>query len=290
MADSIKNDIKKLMSLREKCDKEISRLQKEARARELSENNFGFIKENFEALAPHLFKSKGGRSVIKEYINTIKESRELAKMHLFYECIRKAPKNCDILDYINESKKLICGEIDKSKMAKALPKLRKVYEKAYVMADNPNAITENSKLNEAIEYILTEKKTGMNLPIFSLNMQTIKEFIENNGVEYKEKDGDIDINNLVAEFTNKFDDLSEEDINVLKEICADDAEEVFNKYKNECLKKIDEKKSVFAKQGDIESCEKLNTICEKVAAKDYNPATLSGDICNLFGITRCITD
>lgn len=286
---NIKNDIAKLTSLKEKCETEINRLQKENKAQELSKGGFGFIKENFEMMSPELFKTKEGRAIIREYIDTIKKSRGLSQMHLFYECIRKAPKNCDVNEYINEAKKLICGEADKKEINKSLEKLRKVYERAFVTVGKEDDIIDNKKLNEAVEYIITEKKNTKTLPIFALNMQTIKEFVELNGKDYGNEDT-VDVENLVSNFTEKYNDLPEDDVNLVKEICSSNGEEVFNKYKNECITKINEKRNHFAKQGDDVSLNKLDIICEKVSAKQYNPNTIGSDIYNLFGITKCITD
>ena len=58
----------------------------------LKDKDFGYIKENFENLSNDLFKTKKGRNIINNYINCIKTSQPLTKMHQIYECIRKADK------------------------------------------------------------------------------------------------------------------------------------------------------------------------------------------------------
>jgi len=69
----------------------------------------------------------------------------------------------------------------------------------------------------------------------------------------------------------------------LKEVSSTtDRISVFEKYKNQCIDKINETKEKYAADGDMNSVKKLSNVVEQVSVKSYNLDTLGNDICNLI--------
>lgn len=311
MADKIVNyndiskvrDMATLNLLRENFDKDFEKQKKTVEtlelAKEMGSKKFGCIKESFENMSPELFKTKEGRVIMAKYIACIKESEELSKMHLLYECVRKANKDVDVNAYINEAVSMI-GPVDINKYNESTRKLGKVLGEACekLGCDKVNSInnvrrfaTENDKLNEAVEYVGTHKKTARNLAEYTQSCMVIKEFVDSHeAVNKLAEHASIDIEKSINEFNEKYGkELDEAGQNLVKELLeSTDKESIFNKYKDACLSRIKEKQGIFENDGDKMSSERLGIILEKVNKKGYNPETVNTDVFNLVEMTNSL--
>ena len=276
-------------------DSQKEKIEIASMVRELSGKPFGFIKESFENVSEGLFKTKQGRAIIKKYISCIKENNELSKMHALYECVRKADKNLDLDAYLNEATSMI-GVVDAKKYADATKKLSTVLGEALVKLgkDSSNNFAKgNDALNEAIDYVATHKKSVKNLPERSACYNVIKESIKNSDVEYVfvRQGGEFhQTENAINEFNEKYGEALDESSQALvKELMTStDKEGLFNKYKQDCVQKINEKKSYFEKNGDATSSERLGIILEKVNQRKYNAETVNTDVFNLLEMTKSL--
>ena len=263
--------------------------------KDLENRTFGYIKESFENLSGELFKTKGGRAIIRKYISCIKESDELSKMHALYECVRKADKNLDVDSYLNEATSMI-GLVDSKKYDGATKKLASVLGEAFVKLgkDSQNNFAKSDDiLNEAIDYVATHKKTVKNLPERSAYYNVIKESIKNSDVEYtfvREGSEFKATESAINEFNEKYGEaLDESSQDLVKELMTStNKETIFNKYKDECVAKINEKKDYFDKNGDATSSERLGIILEKVNQRKYNPETVNTDVFNLVEMAKSL--
>lgn len=261
----------------------------------LQDKSFGYIKESFENLSGELFKTKDGRAIIRKYISCIKESNELSKMHALYECVRKADKNLDIDSYLNEATSMI-GVINSKKYASDTKKLSTVLGEAFVKLgkESKNEFANgDDMLSEAIDYIATHKKTVNNLPERSAYYSVIKEAVKKSDIEYTfvREGGEFKATeSAINEFNEKYGEaLDESSQNLVKELMtSSDKETVFNKYKGECVAKINEKKNYFDQNGDATSSERLGIILEKVNQRKYNPETVNTDVFNLVEMTKSL--
>lgn len=300
------NKVKDMMTLnllKENFDKDFEKQKKTVEtlelARSMESKKFGYIKESFENMSPELFKTKEGRSIMTKYIACVKESEDLKKMHLLYECIRKANKDTDINAYLNEAVSMI-GPIDIKKYNQNTKQLGKVLGEACekLGCDKVNSINglrkfsvENNELNEAIEYIGTHKKTAKNLPEYTDYCRIIKEYVDLHEVVNKMGSHiSVDIEKSINEFNEKFGkELDESGQSLVKELTeTTNKEEIFNKYKDVCLSKIKEKQGLFENEGDKMSSERLGVILEKVTKKGYNPETVNTDVFNLVEMTNSL--
>ena len=269
-------------------------------AKDISGKNFGFIKESFENVSPELFKTKEGRSIISKYITCIKENDELKKMHLLYECVRKAGKDVDVNMYLNEAVSMV-GTVNPKNYKDATTKVGKVLAEAVVKLGSvkyemltSGKVYADRTIDEAIDYIGTHKKSAKTLPEFTECFNTISEQIRlHESVKklasfssLKEKD----IEKAVNEFNEKYGkELDESGQSLVKELLeSNDKEGVFNKYKDACVNKIKEKKNVFEVNGDASSSERLGIILEKVENRKYDPETVNTDVFNLVEMANSL--
>lgn len=296
-------DIKTLKETQEKINCEINERLSEMRTNEfgkqLSESSFGYIKNCFEEFTPYLFENKEGKKIIKKYIKTIRENKNLAILHGVYESVRRTGKDTDVNYFINT---LVSTEkdINKKTIKEDVKKLGDVLNEAYHIINKnlpekeeslDNILPENKEsLNAAIEYVVENKSTTKNLPEFSFAIKTIREDIESREhslVLSKSKDVNTNFDNLVESYNERYNDLSDTERKIVNEILSSsDSESVFNKYLKECLNKINEKVNYFISVNDNESVKRLNGIYEQIAKKKYSSETLSEDINNIVEITE----
>ena len=293
------NDMVTLNLMKENFDRDFQKQKDMVETIELanamSAKSFGYIKESFENMSPALFKSKEGREIMNKYISTIKESAELRKMHLLYECIRKASKDIDISSYINEAISMI-GVVDSGKYVYDTAKLGLVLAEACIKLgkEKTESLTVESSdlLNEAIDFVGTHKKTPKNLAEYTKYCATISNNINSresspvNESSIKQNDIEKSIN----EFNEKYGkELDESGQSLVKELLeSTNKEDIFKKYKDICINKINDKKTLFESSGDTMSSDRLEVILEKVSRKNYNPETVNMDVFNLIEMTNSL--
>ena len=261
----------------------------------LKDKDFGYIKENFENLSNDLFKTKKGRNIINNYINCIKTSQPLTKMHQIYECIRKADKDGDIDSYLNEAISLI-GGVDKKTFGQSMTNLINVFTEAYNELSKTKSnediqmmFENNDDFYKSVDFIMSNKKSPKNLAEYTSKMSIIKKQIAE-GAGYKvaeTKNIDKMVDELMEGFNKKYSDqLDNNIVELVKEMFINENKEgVFNKYKEQCINKLNETKNAFEKKGDGESTERLSNIIERISKKTYNPETVNNDVYNLIEIS-----
>ena len=290
------NDIKTISELEEyrqrvneECDNRRRKITNLTKASELSEKPFGYIKECFEEISPLLFESKEGKNLINKYIKAVNESRNLSSLHNLYESVRKVGNDSD-LDFFLDSISKFDWNVDKKTVNEDVRTLGLILAEGYIMAtDNGNVDlpSENQKLDKALEYISENSINGKNITDYSNAVSIVKEHIKAKDASeniFEEKDLDELATDLMESFNKKYEgEFSEEEITALKEVSSTtDRISVFEKYKNQCIDKINETKEKYAADGDMDSVKKLSNVVEQVSVKSYNLDTLGNDICNLI--------
>lgn len=281
--------------INEACDKRAEVIITTDKANELSKKPFGYIKESIEALSPELFGNKSGRSLLSKYASIVKSNKSLSSMQMLYENIRKTNK-CSDIDFFINSMASTNWNIDKKELKEGLNKIGDVLAKAYIAVGRENADSllpeENVALNNAVQYIVENKKTNKNLANYSAAVKVLRENIERNGnagniFEAKTIDVSV-ISKLLESYNEKYGvELTDEEKAIIKEVAdSKTPKEVFNKYKNSCMEKVMEVKNTFETSGDKESVKKLDSIYEQVSKKEYSAETIGEDICNLVELSK----
>jgi hypothetical protein len=255
-------------------------------------NNFGFIKESFEILSPELFRSNEGKNIISKYIKTINESKNLKSLHTIFENIRKADKNVDIDFFINNITDTK-WEKNNSTLHEDINKLGRVLSEAILCVGkkSQNLLSENvdNRLNSAIIYIIENNKNKNNIVDYSNAVKIIKENIsskEGASTIFENKNFDSYVNEIVESFNLKYKDLSETEKNIVKEVSkSDNKEELFNKYKTECITDLQKAKSQY-KGIDEASYNHLTNIIEKIEGKKFINENISIDVCGFINLSK----
>jgi len=279
--------------INEECDSRISFINLVKRANDLSNKNFGYIKECFESLSPELFNMQDGKNVLKKYINLVNSNKNLSTYQTICEGIRKSGKNTDIDFFLKKlSEKEV--DIDKSTLKEDVKALGMVLAEGYLMVgEKANGLipSENQKLYSAIDYIAENKYSLNNISEYSDAIKVIRENIENNETSknvFEQKDLDTLANELLEQFNKKYSEtLNEEETKVLKEIASsENREQIFNRYKSLCAENIEKAKIMFETKGDKASSDRLSTVLEQVNNKKYSLDTIGEDICNLIELSN----
>lgn len=262
-------------------------------ANDLANGSFYNIKENFESLSPKLFKSEHGKYLLNKYKNVVKESSNLTSLYSLYENIRKANNSVD-LDYFVNSLAENTWVKDKKTLSDDIKKLGAVLAEAYIeTGDMLDIKPENKKLDEAVRYIVENKKNSNNISEYSGAIKIIKEHIANKdgSMEVVSENVNLDsfVEKLVNEFNQKYDtnSLSHDELAIMKEFCeSTNHEAIFEQHKQECKSKLTEARDGYLKDGDNDSASKLSSILEQVDSKCYNSEHVFCDVVSLVGLTN----
>lgn len=280
-------------AINEACDNRMCYISNCLEANDMSNGTFYEIKENFESLAPILFKTQNGKKIINKYKNTVKENKNLSSLYTLYENIRKANKDVDVDFFTNMimSKQWVKNY---KTLDEDVKKLGNVLAEGFLEAGvKPEIDKTKRRLDEAINYVVENRLTNKNMAEYGSAIKIIKNHIlENENKTFSlcsVADVDDYANSLLEEFNSKYanEDLSEDDVNIIKRICeSQDNEKLFNEYKNECKTILETAKTEFNHNGDSVSSDKVCNLIEKINNKTFNKDTLLEDVVSLIGISK----
>jgi len=259
----------------------------------LSRKSFGYIKEAFENISHQLFKTKGGKKIIKEYAELVKGTKNLSTLHTIYENLRKADKNADIDFLIGKITTTNWG-LDLASINEDTYKLGRILAEGIIYLGNECYSLlpeENKTYSDAVEYIIENNIGKKNIVDYSNAVKIIKEHISQreNSSQIKLKNVNIDnlAESLIKNFNEKYaDELSEIEISTLKELCeSENREDVFNKYKHSCIESLNAAMNTYADNNNTEAVSKMQNLIEQVSKKEYSLDTITTDITKFVEIT-----
>lgn len=287
-------DKDKLKMLKESFDADYQKRMAELNDREyldsVSKKDFGYIKESFENLSPELFKTKSGRNIMGKYLSCIKETNTLKSMHSLYECIRKADPSLDVDTYLKEALSMF-NTVNAKQLKEDTEKLGKILAEACEalgVETSEELISENKNevLNEALNYLGTHKKTHKNLPEYTKFCNAIKEHIMGGEIEVEKT---FNLDEALKSYKEKFGELDEDTKQLVNELTnSSDKKTLFERYKSNCVEKVNEKKNLFEAQGDAFTSERLSVVLEKLNKRKYNPDTVSEDVLNFVEMEKSL--
>lgn len=264
-----------------------------------SKKSFGYIKESFENIAPALFKTSVGKSILNKYTKAIKGNKNLQCLHSLYENIRKTSKDSNLDFFINTiSNENWC--VNKKTINEDVLSLGKILAEGILLSGlkpeyfiGENRINENKELDLVVKYISENKKTHKNIAEYSDATQIIKEHMKNNKSgnfiqEQKVNDLDEIVIDEIFNYSNKYNKLlSEEESKIVYEINnASNKEELFNSYKNNCLEQLSEARNNFSEKGDTDSLNRLNSVIDKVSKKTFISENIITDLCGFMDLKK----
>lgn len=285
------NEMKnKFISLCEKREKELNVI---AEAKNLNTNSFLFIKESFANLCPSLIKTKKGVALIKKYVKEHKENKDLQKMFNIYENITSIDSTVNVETFVNEMKTMV-GDLDFDALNEGISRLNTILKQGYIEvgeeAKNAVSVHNNRVLDESVNYVFGNTKKLDNMARYNLCVNEIKKFVAENKINPLSFKNNTNLDNLVEEFNNRFsaDIIGERNFAIIKEIHeCENKSEIFEKYKNECINKINEAINANISQ---ETCNQLVEFRTRLTKKEYNPETLGMDIANFIELGETVSE
>ena len=260
--------------------------------KEMDTTNFGVLNHIFENELPTLIKTN--KKAVKDVINTIREDKNLKSQFDFYNVIKEQynSKHAEIVTPEVVLAKLteIVGEnIDLKTIKASNKKLKDVMvENNIIPSDFVDE--ESKKLYESGNVILTTKKTTNNMIPLVESFDTVCKWMDAHKDDKKAEGKTPD--ELIREFEDKLRaNLTESEISFVQQItdfrspiAEQRKEKLFNKFKNECLDKIND----MLKE-DAENVE-LQTLGKQLDEMKFSKESIVKDIAKLLEIRDILMD
>lgn len=287
MKDALEqNDFSKYEQMKSMAEQEYEKYKEDTKMT-YECTNFGMAKYVFEDKLPTLFKKN--KKAVKEYINTIKEDKNLLAQFHFYKALDNYNCNIDSKDYVNESLKLVSDNINYKTINESNQKLYDIIKKYNIKASAVIS-DEDLKLYEDCNLVLTHKKKLINLTEITNKVEKIGEYIQNHKKVISEDKKNI--NTLIEDFDKKYSTLlNEEEKSFVQEIIDAKSgavefrqEKLFNDFKNECIKIVNN----LLSESNEDTKENLLTIKENLLNKEFCKENLVKDIAKLMEIREVL--
>ena len=266
--------------------------QEEALLTEMNTNNFGILNHIFEQQLPTLIKSN--KKAVRDVIKTIKEDKNLLGQFNFYNVVKNQYKGdtanlVEAKEVLEKLAEISVKGIDQKTVKESNKKLRKV------MLENNVVPTEfideeNKQLYESGHVILTRKKTTANMIPLIESYHNVCQYMENHKNDALKESKNPD--ELIREFEEKLkNNLNESEISFVQQItdfrtpiAEQRKEKLFNKFKNECLEKINAMlKEDAENSGLIDLSKQINEMT-------FNKNNIVKDIAKLLEIRDILMD
>lgn len=259
---------------------------------EMNTTNFGVLNHIFENELPTLIKTN--KKGVKEVIKTIKEDKNLKNEFNFYNVIKEQynSKLAEIIipeTVLEKLTKIVCEDIDLKTVKASNKKLRDVMiENNITPSDFVDA--ESMKLYENGNVILTTKKTTNNMIPLLESYDAVCKWMTAHKDDKKPNGEDIDT--LIENFENKLKtNLNESEISFVQEItdfknpiAEKRKEKLFNKFKNECIDKIN---AMMKEDTDNVA---LKGLSDQINEMKFNKDSIVEDIAKLLEIRDILMD
>ena len=260
----------------------------------LSKLSLGGIKNVFEGLSEKLYDSKDGKKLIGKYVKAIRENKSLSDAYATYEIVYGAPNVTNPQLFLNEAISM-SSKISKKDYEEGKNKVAEIVKECVNVVGSDAAYIygcahKNDMVNEAVEYLMLNKKTYSNLSDYVNKFDIVCEAL---------KIGMKDIpqvtespKELISKLNEEISGLSEWETEAVKEISMSllsesDLSEVFNKYKNTCLESIDKN---IENSNSKEETSHFEAMKSQLMEKKYAKDSAYEDIFTLAELAQTLTE
>lgn len=293
MSEAIKRgDMEVLVAAKSMLEETISDYKEEkSLVDEMDTTNFGVLNHIFEEALPNLLKKN--KSAVRKVLKLIKEDKTLRSEFNFYNTIRNYNSSVsdtlspeDMVKKINES---ILSKIDRNKLSESNKKLRDVMLKSGIIPES-HVTGEKRALYECGDVLLRTKPSPGNILKLHESEVGIINYLDTHKNDQPKSTVSPEV--MIEEFENKLKDtLNESEISFVQTItdfktpiAEQRKEKLFNKFKKECVDKINEMLSK-----DSENAE-LKALREQLEAQKFNKDSIVKDIAKLLEIRDILMD
>ena len=250
----------------------------------------GKIRNLYENISDTMLESDNGVKVMRKYVKTIKENKDLKKVFSFYNFIDNLDVDSDSRwTYITEGLKYLDG-IDKRNYKKGVKELGNIVSEGVKISNISRNIIEEcinntNNVYESVDFLVLEKSTLKNINEQVNAKNNILSFLDNKTIVVKESCESNKTNKeLINEINEEMSEINEswmkkliEDI-ALNNLSNNGDKVLFENYKNDCLMIIE---NIVNSENDVEDKSKMYSLKEKLGNKEYNAETFNNDIINL---------
>ena len=248
--------------------------------------NFGICYHIFEDSLLKNLNNRNGKKFINEVSNLIKTNKVLKEQFNIYNSICNKKNVSDPESYVDGVLECISKlNINKSDIRKANEKLIDLIESNTNVNKLLNIDDDTLKLYEAIDFVLTNKKSINNIDEYNkIKDSLVEKFNRDN----KDKTDNDTVNEKyetsLSEMTEKYKDLTDDEIKLIEDIISSDKDKssLFEEYKSETIGDIDE----TIKKASEEDKEQWLNIKETLSEKKYNKDTLIDDVLKFVEIQK----
>ena len=287
-----KGDYKAYDYVKEMLDEAVEDCKLEDKlSEELNTNNFGILNHIFEERLPQLFKEN--KRAVRDVIKLIKEDKNLLGEFNYYNAIKnyhgKVTEVLSAEDLANKLYEAASRIINMETLNESNAKLRNVLKKNNVYPKE--FISDEMKtLYESAHNVLSKKRSIGNVAVIAESNSNICNYMN------KHKDDDVkeslDPNKLIREFEDKLKDtLTESEISFVQQItdfrspiAEQRKEKLFNKFKNECIDKIN------AMLKEDSNNEELRGLGKQIGEMKFNKDSIVKDIAKLLEVRDILMD
>lgn len=249
-----------------------------------TKRNFGVCFHILENSIANNMKTKDGKKFITEAISLIKNNTVLKEQFDIYNnlCNKKGVQDTEkyvdcIIECIDKS------SINGKSIKEANDKLINLIESNKNVDKFISINEEEMKLYENIEYILTNKLNVNNIEEYNSAKNSIVEHMNKNNTSVNEGKT---YNENIEELTEKYNFITTDEAKLVEQISSKDTdkEKLFNTYKSETMKKIDE--AINSASSDDK--EQWNGIKEALTETKFDKETLVDDILKFVNIQNSL--
>jgi hypothetical protein len=288
-----KNDFKAYEYAKSILDESIEESkERQSLLNEMNTNNFGVLNHIFEQQLPTLFKSN--KKAVRDVIKLIKEDNNLKNEFAFYNAVKtqykgKAANIVGSKEVLEKLAEISVKGIDQKSVKNSNRKLKKVMlENGIVPTEHID--DENMALYESCHTILTCKKSTENMIPLMESYHNVCQYMENHKNDAVKESKNPD--ELIREFEEKLkNNLNESEISFVQQItdfrtpiAEQRKEKLFNKFKNECLEKI----NAMLKE-DVENSGLID-LSKQINEMTFDKNNIVKDIAKLLEIRDILMD
>lgn len=234
------------------------------------------IRENYDEFFLH------DKKLIKEYINLLKEDKNLAKQYMAINSMRGYDSEESPRSFISETVSFAKDGINPKTMDESTEKVVAMLMRHEVLFENKIS-DEERKFYEDCDYVFKNKKRLANMNESSKRINSMSKFVEDHKKPINESN---EMTQAFNRFVNNMDHvLSDEDKRMIKTVVSPNISEaekrvLYAQLVSECNDKLD---------GMMEDCDdetkgRLQLIKEKITSKPFSEETFLKDITKIMKI------
>lgn len=287
------NDLSALKeSFNKIIDKKIADAKLNEKIADTSKLSFFESKTIIDSILDKLYESTDGKRVISSYVKLIKENKTATKLYQIVESISSSDSDdaLSVAHFVGD----MCNEIHKKELCECEKEIRSILSEAFrvVPIDYDSILSDSKKLNESVDYLCSHKRSMKTMNEHINRINNISDIIKNNvnteavneSLGTSNKELLESLNTLMANDFKVWENKVIKDLS-LCEMSSSKKSDLFEDYKNDCIKVIDE----MIEESELDDKARLFSIKEKLNEKVYSEETLTEDLFKLAELKETLT-